>query len=115
MDLTGMLSNWSKAFTVDLQFNSSSDNFGDLLRLVPETYAESIEGFQSRGTLDLGGTVQGPVTSDSIPRFDVRVNVQVYPESDVWAAGVMTYYLLSGRFCFDDWKNRRSPALSQLW
>lgn len=76
MDLTGMLSNWSEAFTVDLQFNSSSDNFGDLLRLVPETYAESLEGFQSRGTLDLGGTVQGPVTSDSIPRFDVRVNVQ---------------------------------------
>jgi hypothetical protein len=76
MDLTGSLSNWSKAFTVDLNFSSSTDNFGDLLRLVPEAYAESIEGLESSGTLDLGGSVQGPITADSIPRFDVRVHVE---------------------------------------
>mmetsp|Transcript_11822 Transcript_11822/g.32269 ORF Transcript_11822/g.32269 Transcript_11822/m.32269 type:complete len:1088 (+) Transcript_11822:41-3304(+) len=40
---------------------------------------------------------------------------EVYPASDVWAAGVMAYQLLSGRFPFEDWKNPRSPALSQLW
>jgi len=40
---------------------------------------------------------------------------EVYPVSDVWAAGVMCYQLLSGKFPFDDWKNLRSPALSQLW
>ncbi len=40
---------------------------------------------------------------------------QVYPATDVWAAGVMAYQLLSGRFPFDDWKNLKNPALSQLW
>lgn len=36
----------------------------------------------------------------------------VEPASDVWAAGVMAYQLLSGRFPFDDWSNPSSPALS---
>jgi serine/threonine protein kinase len=40
---------------------------------------------------------------------------EVYPASDVWAAGVMAYQLLSGRMPFEDWRNPRSPALSQLW
>lgn len=76
MDLSGSLSNWSQEFTVDLQFNSSSDNFGELLRLAPETYADYTEGLETRGSLELGGTVQGPVTSETNPDFDVRVNIE---------------------------------------
>jgi len=30
----------------------------------------------------------------------------------VWAAGVMAYQLLSGRFPFDDWAHPEAPALS---
>jgi calcium-dependent protein kinase len=33
----------------------------------------------------------------------------------MWAAGVMAYQLLSGRFPFDDWKNTRNQALSAVW
>jgi hypothetical protein len=73
MDLNGALSNWSEAFTVDLNFNSSSDNFGDLLGLMPEN--EYTEGLETEGALDLGGTIQGPVTEGAIPNFDVRINV----------------------------------------
>eukprot|EP00879_Flechtneria_rotunda_P009752 GHRR01010202.1.p1 GENE.GHRR01010202.1~~GHRR01010202.1.p1 ORF type:complete len:707 (+),score=240.27 GHRR01010202.1:2191-4311(+) len=39
----------------------------------------------------------------------------VEPASDVWAAGVMAYQLLSGRFPFDDWQNPQAPALSLVW
>ena len=38
---------------------------------------------------------------------------EVFPASDVWAAGVMAYQLLSGYLPFDDARNREAPALSQ--
>jgi len=74
MDLAGSLSNWSEAFTVDLQFNSSSDNFGDLLRLMPEN--EYTQGLETEGSLDLGGTISGAITEESAPNFDIRINVE---------------------------------------
>lgn len=74
MDLKGSLSNWSEAFTVDLQFNSSSDNFGDLLRLMPEN--EYTQGLETEGSLDLGGTISGAITNESTPNFDIRINVK---------------------------------------
>ncbi|KAL6761439.1 kinase-like domain-containing protein [Haematococcus lacustris] len=54
---------------------------------------------------------------EGTPHFMAPENLssEVWPASDVWAAGVMTYQLLSGRMPFDDWKNPRNPALSQLW
>ena len=41
--------------------------------------------------------------------------LQVVPASDIWAAGVMAYQLLSGYLPFDDHKNREQPALSKVW
>ena len=40
---------------------------------------------------------------------------EVYPASDVWAAGVMAHQLLTGRFPFDDKSNPFSPSLSKVW
>ncbi|KAA6418791.1 MAG: calcium-dependent kinase, partial [Trebouxia sp. A1-2] len=40
---------------------------------------------------------------------------EVYPSSDIWAAGVMTYQLLSGQLPFDDRRKPHSPALSVVW
>ncbi|GIL78391.1 hypothetical protein Vretimale_7737 [Volvox reticuliferus] len=37
------------------------------------------------------------------------------PGSDIWAAGVMAYQLLSGRFPFDDKKNPFAPAITAIW
>jgi calcium-dependent protein kinase len=40
---------------------------------------------------------------------------EVYPASDVWAAGVMAHQLLTGRFPFDDRSNPFAPSLSKVW
>jgi calcium-dependent protein kinase len=33
----------------------------------------------------------------------------------MWAAGVMAYQLLCGRFPFDDRKNAYAPAVTAVW
>jgi serine/threonine protein kinase len=40
---------------------------------------------------------------------------QTFPASDLWAAGVMAYQLLSGYLPFDDHRNPNAPALSVVW
>src|SRR5699024_12343195 len=71
--LSGSMSDWSDTPGVDLQFSSSSDNFGDLLHLLPEN--EYTEGLKTKGSLDLGGTIQGLIADNNIPDFDVHINV----------------------------------------
>lgn len=46
------------------------------------------------------------------PPLPQVLSSSVEPASDVWAAGVMAYQLLSGRFPFDDWAHPEAPALS---
>jgi len=40
---------------------------------------------------------------------------EVGPAADVWAAGVMLFQLLSGRFPFNDRRNPLQPSLSMVW
>lgn len=64
---------------------------------------------------------------DKLPRTDLglegtpwfmapeTLSSQTYPASDIWAAGVMAYQLLSGYLPFDDPRNPNAPALSVIW
>lgn len=64
---------------------------------------------------------------DELPRTDLglegtpwfmapeTLSSEVWPASDVWAAGVMAYQLLSGYLPFDDRRNPNAPALSIVW
>ncbi|EFN52073.1 hypothetical protein CHLNCDRAFT_32668 [Chlorella variabilis] len=60
---------------------------------------------------------------DKLPRTDLglegtpwfmapeALRSEVYPASDIWAAGVMAHQLLTGRFPFDDRSNPFAPSL----
>lgn len=58
-----------------------------------------------------------PLFCPSMRRFMApeALSSKVGPPSDIWAAGVMAYQLLSGAFPFNDWSNTRNPALSKVW
>ncbi len=75
LNLSGSLSNWNNDLAADLTFNSSSDNFGELLRLVPDEYAEYTEGLESNGALALEGTISGGLLGDDLPAFNVNMSV----------------------------------------
>lgn len=76
LNLTGTVSSWSsEAPELDLQFLSSSDNFGDLLRLAPPEFDDVLAGLETRGALNLEGSVVGQITEDDLPRFDLMIEV----------------------------------------
>lgn len=75
LDLSGSLSEWSSTLHGDLNFSSSSDNFGELLRLVPAEYQQYVEGLETRGALAIDGSLSGPLVGDSFPAFEASVSV----------------------------------------
>lgn len=77
LNLTGSFTDWgSESPEVSLNFNSSSDNFGQLLALAPPEYEEQLSGLETSGSLMLEGSVNGTITEDSLPNFNVTVQVQ---------------------------------------
>ena len=61
--------------------------------------------------------VQRPQHAGATPRC-CRVQVlrsEWQPASDIWAAGVMAFQLLSGRFPFDDKGSEYAPAITAVW
>ena len=77
IDLSGSISEWSSdAPALDLNFATSSDQFGELLKLIPEAYQEQISEFDAGGSLSFSGSVKGKVAEDELPRLDARLDVQ---------------------------------------
>lgn len=76
LNISGTISNWSAENPVfDLQFSSSSENFGELLRLAPPEYDEQFAGLETRGALSLDGYLTGSFTEDELPDFEFIINV----------------------------------------
>ncbi|MCG2587558.1 AsmA family protein [Rhodohalobacter sulfatireducens] len=76
LNLTGSVSKWSsEAPEVSLNFNSNSDNFGELLRLAPPEYEEQLTGLDTRGSLVLEGSINGVFEEESLPNFNFTVEV----------------------------------------
>src|SRR5690606_38386666 len=52
------------------------DNFGELLRLAPPEFDEYLAGLESRGGLQLEGTVSGGLSEDVLPEINFTLKVQ---------------------------------------
>jgi hypothetical protein len=77
LNMTGTVSSWSSDTPiVDLQFTSSSEDFGDLLQLVPPEYTELVSGYESSGSLRLEGSFSGPVGGEELPEFQLEAGVE---------------------------------------
>jgi uncharacterized protein involved in outer membrane biogenesis len=76
MNLTGNLKNWSKTPTVNLHFKSSSDNFGELLQLMPESYDSYTNDLQTKGSLKLDGIINGKISEKAFPSFNIKMAVR---------------------------------------
>ncbi len=76
LNLTGSFSDWSSEEpAVSLQFASTSENFGELLRLAPPNFEEYLTGLVTRGGLVFEGSVDGTFAEGTLPRFDLVIEV----------------------------------------
>ncbi|MCH8524938.1 MAG: AsmA family protein [Balneolales bacterium] len=77
LSMSGSIADWSQdVMQMNLDFQSSSDNFGALLDLVPDEYREYVAGIESRGQLQLSASVNGGLGEDQIPDFLVNLQVE---------------------------------------
>ncbi|MDX1638393.1 MAG: AsmA-like C-terminal region-containing protein [Balneolaceae bacterium] len=77
LSLSGAIANWSSDTpSVDLRFASSSDNFSEILHLVPDEFSRDIEQLETRGSLSINGSLNGVIGGDTPPSFNVDLSVQ---------------------------------------
>lgn len=76
LDLEGLIADYTAdAMQLELAFRSSSDDFGALLDLVPDSFQEELRGVETRGSLVLNGQVSGLIGEDLIPDFEIVIGV----------------------------------------
>ena len=77
LNLNGSLNSWSSdTMGVDLTVASESDDFGELLGLVPPEYQDYIDGLETRGSLKVEGNIKGALAEGVIPDFSFSIDVQ---------------------------------------
>ncbi len=76
LDLSGEIRNWSSTTALNLKFTSSSDNFGELLGLIPESYVTGLGDIETRGSLAIDGSVTGEMGEDTQPDFNASISVK---------------------------------------
>ena len=75
LDLKGNIGQWSKTPQVDLQFASSSSDFGALLKLLPADMQSNFKNYETKGSLTLNGSVKGAVGGSNYPAINAKLDV----------------------------------------
>ncbi|MDZ7806707.1 MAG: AsmA-like C-terminal region-containing protein [Gracilimonas sp.] len=77
LDLEGEIDSWSsEAMNINLTTSSSTDDFGELLTLVPPEYEEYITGLETRGELNIEGNISGQYSENQFPDYNFTVTVE---------------------------------------
>lgn len=61
---------------VDVQFNTPSNDFKDILSLVPGVYQSNFKDIKTTGKLALSGSVKGKYNKTQIPSYHVNLGIQ---------------------------------------
>ncbi len=76
LNIAGSISHWSsEAPELGFRFTSSSDNFGELIRLAPPKYDEYTRDLETSGSFTLEGRVSNCYTEEELPDFELNVQV----------------------------------------
>ncbi|MCV6629504.1 MAG: AsmA family protein [Flavobacteriaceae bacterium] len=58
---------------VDMKLKTPTSDFKNLLALIPEAYATSLDGVQTAGSFDVNGHLKGKIDEEHIPQFDIHL------------------------------------------
>ena len=61
---------------VDIQFNTPSNDFKDILSLVPGIYQSNFKDIKTTGKLTLSGSVKGKYNKKQIPSYHIALGIQ---------------------------------------
>jgi len=61
---------------IDMKFNSPQTEFKNLLSLIPSVYASDFSELSAKGSVNFSGFVKGIYNSNSMPGFDIQLNVK---------------------------------------
>lgn len=77
LNMSGLISEWSQEnILVDLLLESSSDDLSSLLALVPDSFADQIEGVTTRGAATVKASINGRVGGETLPDFNALISVE---------------------------------------
>ncbi len=61
---------------MNLKFNSARSNFKDIISLIPTIYKNDFVDLESSGSMNISGNVNGFLTEEKIPTFDLTLSVE---------------------------------------
>ncbi len=75
LELTGMIQIPNDTMFFSLQLKTKQSGFDNFLALVPPTFEEYLEGFETSGTASIEGTVSGFYYEEEYPAFNLKIDV----------------------------------------
>jgi uncharacterized protein involved in outer membrane biogenesis len=73
LGLSGTIEHWSDPVVLDVAIASSSDDFSELFKLLPESIRQHFATYDTKGAFEIEAKVKGKLGAVDIPRFEAKV------------------------------------------